>query len=161
MVGASPSNVPFPRRALGPMRRLSGSAEIAGQGLRFGLAGGVVAVIYLATTSVLAEVLGMEFELALAIGFVVAIVTHFTLQRRFVWAHAHGFAVPLHHQAMRYLAVAGTQYGLTVAATTLLPGPLHMATEIVYLCVAAALTATNFVIFRAQVFHPSKPEESQ
>jgi putative flippase GtrA len=141
------------------VRRRTGSGEIAGQGLRFGLAGGVVAVIYLSTTLLLTEVLGVEFELALAIGFTVGMITHFTLQRRFVWAHADGFAVPLHHQALRYLALAGTQYGVTAAATTLLPDALHVATEIVYLCVAAALTATNFVIFRAQVFHPAKRSE--
>ena len=72
-----------------------------GQGVRYGLAGATVAVVYLSTTTVLAEVVGLPFQIALAIGFCVALVLHFTLQRLFVWKHEDEFAPRLHHQAGR------------------------------------------------------------
>jgi putative flippase GtrA len=157
MAGMARSEVTLLRRMTDPA---SGSfGGIGGQSLRFGLAGGAVAVVYLATTSLLAEVVGLDFEVALAIGFALAIATHFALQRNFVWVHADGFAVPLRHQALRYMLVAGTQYGLTAAATSVLPGVLHVATEIVYLATAAGAAAANFFIFRVGVFHPAKPGE--
>ena len=131
-------------------------AVLAGQGLRFAVSGGVVALVYVATTSLLAEVIGLPFEVALAIGFSVAIATHFTLQRMFVWAHAEGFALPLRVQAMRYLPMAGLQYGLTALATAVLPSALGVSTELVYLCAAAVLSAVNFFVFRARVFHPAR-----
>jgi putative flippase GtrA len=157
MAGMTPSESPLLRYITRPVSRVGGSREIAGQGLRFGLAGGVVAVVYLASTSLLAEVLGVDFEVALAMGFALAIATHFVLQRRYVWVHADGFAVTLRQQALRYLLVASLQYGLTAVATSALPGLLHVATEVVYLCSAAALTATNFVVFRTGVFHAADP----
>jgi putative flippase GtrA len=115
----------------------------------------VVAIVYVATTTLLAEVIGIPFELALAIGFSIAIATHFTLQRVFVWTHADGFALPLRQQALRYLPIAGAQYGLTAAATATLPGALGVRTEVVYLCAAGLLSAVNFFVFRTRVFHPA------
>ena len=118
-----------------------GRARLAGQGLRFAASGGAVAIVYVATTTLLAEVIGIPFELALAIGFSIAIATHFTLQRVFVWTHADGFALPLRQQALRYLPIAGAQYGLTAAATATLPGALGVRTEVVYLCAAGLRAA--------------------
>ena len=131
-------------------------APVAGQGFRFALTGGFVAVVYLGTTTLLATVVGVAFEVALAIGFVVAIITHFTLQRVFVWAHVDGYALALRHQVGRYLVLAGLQYGTTAAATAVLPRALGLSTEIVYLATVTVLTAINFVVFRTSIFHPGE-----
>jgi putative flippase GtrA len=128
-------------------------ARLAGQGLRFAASGGAVALVYVVTTTLLAQVIGLPFELALAIGFSLAIATHFTLQRVFVWSHADGFALPVRQQALRYLPMAALQYGLTAAATAVLPQLLGVSTEVVYLAAAAVLSALNFFVFRARVFH--------
>lgn len=128
-------------------------AELRGQGFRFALVGGVVAGIYIGTTSLLAEVIGLPFELSLAIGFALAIATHFNLQRLYVWRHAEAFALPVHHQLTRYLAMAGVQYGLTAAITATVPRALGISPEVVYLPTVAAITATNFLIFRSRIFH--------
>jgi putative flippase GtrA len=142
------------RRLLPAVRTLrSPSSGLLGQGVRYGLAGGAVALVYLSTTTVLAEVVRIPFQIALAIGFFVAFVVHFTLQRLFVWSHQEEFALPLHHQAGRYLTVAGTQYGLTIASTSLLPAALGVSTEIVYLVTVAVLASTNFLVFRHGIFH--------
>jgi putative flippase GtrA len=130
------------------------------QGLRFALAGGTVALVYLTTTTVLAEVVGMPFQAALAIGFGVGLIVHFTLQRLFVWTHHEEFALPLHHQVGRYLALAGAQYGVTAASTSLLPSALNVPTEVVYLATVAVVLSTNFLVFRHGIFHakPAVPE---
>ena len=137
----------------------AGRSLLVGQGLRFAASGGAVALVYIATTTLLAEVLGVPFEVSLAIGFSLAIATHFTLQRVFVWAHTDGFALPLRDQALRYLPIAGAQYGLTAAATAVLPGALGVRTEFVYLCAAGVLSAVNFFVFRARVFHPASASQ--
>jgi choline kinase/putative flippase GtrA len=139
------------RRLIDSLR--SGS-DLLGQGTRYALAGCVVALVYLLTTTLLAELAGVAFELALAIGFCAGVIVHFTLQRKFVWTGRGSYALPLKHQTARYLAATGTQYGLTAAGTSLLPGALGLPVEVVYLAIVAALISTNFLVFRNIVFHP-------
>jgi putative flippase GtrA len=142
------------RRLIGAARHLlSPNSGILGQGMRFGLAGGTVALVYLATTTVLAEVVGMPFQLALGIGFCVGLVVHFTLQRVFVWTHHEEFALSFHQQLGRYLVIAAVQYGITAASTSLLPPVLGLPTEVVYLATVAVVVSTNFIVFRHGVFH--------
>ena len=119
-----------------------------------------MALVYLTTTTVLAEVLGMPFQAALAIGFSVGLIVHFTLQRLFVWTHHEEYALPLHHQVGRYLALAAAQYGVTAASTSLLPSALGVPTEVVYLATVAVVLSTNFLVFRHGIFHakPAVPE---
>ena len=128
-------------------------AELRRQGFRFVLAGGIVFLVYVGTTTLLAEVMGIAFEASLAIGFTLAIVTHFSLQRLFVWRNDAAFALRLHHQLVRYFAVAGSQYGLTAAITATLPRALGVSPEVVYLPTVLLLSATNFVVLRSRIFH--------
>ena len=128
-------------------------SELGRQGFRFVLAGGIVAGVYIGTTTVLADVIGVAFETSLAIGFVLAIVTHFSLQRLFVWRDAAGYALPLHHQVARYLAVAAFQYGVTAGITATVPHALGVSPEVVYLPTVLVLSAANFLVFRSRIFH--------
>jgi putative flippase GtrA len=128
-------------------------AELRHRGFRFVLVGGIVFGVYVGTTTLLAEVIGIPFEVALAIGFALAISTHFSLQRLYVWRHAADFALPLHHQLARYLAMAGLQYGLTATITGTLPHPLRVSPEVVYLPTVVVLSVTNFLVFRSRIFH--------
>jgi putative flippase GtrA len=129
------------------------------QGLRFALAGGLVTLVYLATTTLLATVAGLPFQVALAIGFCVAIALHFTLQRLFVWSHHEEFALPLGHQLGRYILAAAAQYGVTALATGLLPGALGVSTIVVYLPTAAIVLGANFLVFRHGIFHARATED--
>jgi putative flippase GtrA len=131
----------------------SPGSGLHGQGLRFVIAGGTVALVYVGTTTILATMVGLPFQAALAIGMCVSLVLHFTLQRLFVWVHHEEFALPLHHQVGRYLLAAAAQYGVTAASTSQLPGMLGLSTEIVYLATVATITVTNFVLFRNGIFH--------
>ena len=129
--------------------------------MRFGLTGGLVTIVYLAVTTILSQLVGLPFQLALAIGFVSAILLHFSLQRLFVWTHYEGFALPLRHQVGRYLLMAGAQYGATAASTAILPGALGIDTEIVYLATMAVATTSGFLIMRFIIFHATPPVAPQ
>jgi len=133
---------------------------LLGRGVRFVIAGGVVAVIYLTTTTVLANIFGVPFQLALGIGFTIALVVHFSLQRFFVWAYNEDFSLPVHKQIGRYLLVAGAQYGTTAAVTAFLPSALHIPTTGVFFAWTILVTASNFVIFRHGIFHAERSRES-
>jgi putative flippase GtrA len=135
-------------------RRLRGpESGILGQGVRFVIAGGTVALVYLTTTTVLAELVGLPFQAALAIGFSLGLVVHFTLQRMFVWAHHEEFVLPLKQQVGRYLIVAMTQYGVTAGSTALLPSALGLPSEVVYLATVGIIVCSNFLVFRHGIFH--------
>jgi len=135
----------------------SPSSGLLGQGVRFLFAGGIVVVVYVTTTTVLADVVGLHFQVALAIGFAVALLVQFNLYRVFVWVHHEEFALPVHHQVGRYLAAAAVNYGLTAACTAVLPGVLDVPTEAVYLVMVAALPVMNFVVLRYVIFHAKAP----
>jgi|SRR5271155_1693303 putative flippase GtrA len=133
-----------------------GDAGLRVRGLRFALSGGLVAVYYLTATTVLANVVGLPFQLALVIGYTTAICLHFLLQRFFVWVREDEFALAAHHQLGRYLLIVGIQYGITVASTAFLPGALGVPTEVVYLITAGFLAMTNFLVMGSRVFHQSQ-----
>jgi putative flippase GtrA len=135
----------------------SPNSGLLGQGVRFLFAGGIVVVVYVTTTIVLADVVGLHFQVALLIGFAVAMLVQFNLYRVFVWVHHEEFALPVHHQVGRYLAAAGVNYGLTAAATAFLPSLLGVPTEAVYLVMVAALPVLNFVVLRSAIFHAKAP----
>ena len=137
------------RRLLSQAR--SPDSGLQGQGIRFAIAGGAVAVLYIAVTTTLADVFGAPFQVALIVGFGMAVIAHFTLQRLFVWVHHADFALPLHRQAARYLVAAGAQYGVTAAATAFLPGALGAPVTAVYLVAVAVCSTLNFLVFRLGV----------
>jgi putative flippase GtrA len=119
-----------------------------------------VTFLYLTITTVLSQLVGLPFQIALAIGFLSALLLHFTLQRLFVWIHKDAFALPMRHQVGRYLAMTGTQYGLTAAATAILPDILGTSTEIVYLATMAVMATTSFLVMRFIIFHSEAPVPS-
>jgi putative flippase GtrA len=127
---------------------------LAGQGLRFLLSGGVVLCVYVTVTTVLHDALGVRFQIALAIGFLLSIAIHFTLQRLFVWRHHQRFALATHHQAVRYLGMCAAQYATTALSTSQLPDRLGLPVEAVYLMTLLTITVVNFAVFRGRVFHP-------
>jgi putative flippase GtrA len=107
----------------------------------------------MAVTTVGSQLVKLPFQLALASGFGAGLVLHFTLQRRFVWVHQSGFALRLHRQLGRYLALAGAQYATTAASTAVLPGALGVSTEIVYLATTALVATAAFLTMRFMIFH--------
>jgi putative flippase GtrA len=141
-------------QSLGAAQRLaSPDSGRVGQGVRFAISGGVVTVVYLTTTTLLAEVVGAPFQVALVVGYVLGLCVHFTLQRAFVWVHHEEFMLSVQQQAGRYLLLAAAQYGITAAAVAVLPSLLDLSTLMVYFGAVAVVTAANFLIFGTRVFH--------
>jgi putative flippase GtrA len=134
---------------------------LAGQGLRFAISGTIVALVYVAVTTVLHDLFDVRFQIALAIGFVVSVSLHFTLQRLFVWRHYERFALRAHHQAARYLSVCGIQYGITALSTAQLPQLVGLPVEVVYLLTMLTVAGVNFIVFRGRVFHADSPAASE
>jgi putative flippase GtrA len=132
---------------------------VLGQGIRYALAGATVALVSLTATIVLAQGFGLAFEAAFGVGYALALVTHFTLQRFFVWSHGEQFALPIHHQLGRYLPVALSNYGLVAVAIAVLPRALGTSSLLVYLAATGLVTALSFVIFRSRVFHAEDSSE--
>jgi len=130
-----------------------GDPRLLGQTLRFVLAGSTVALVYLLATTLLASVAGLPFELALPIGFCLALIVNFTLQRSFVWGRRERFALPLAHQAGRYLLLAGAQYAIAAASVALLPPVVGLSQEVVYLAVVAVTAIIGFLVLRSRIFH--------
>jgi putative flippase GtrA len=149
-------------RATGLLRTLRAPDPGVGwEGLRFILAGSAVTCIYITVTTVLASVVGTPFQVALAIGFCTGLAVHFTLQRLFVWRHETEFALPLRHQAGRYLVVSALQYAITAATTSLLAPALAVPTEIVYLLTVVVIVCANFLLFRHVIFHADEAPPQQ
>jgi putative flippase GtrA len=139
------------RRAL--LRLPYGRSGLLGEGLRFGAAGLVVAAVYMTVTTVLADVFGLRFQLALALGFSTAIGVHFTLQRTFVWAHRETYALPFRAQFTRYALMSGAQYGTAVLATSFLPSALGLSTTLVYVGWTLCGSGLSFLILGRGIFH--------
>jgi putative flippase GtrA len=125
------------------------------QVIRFGIAGGVVAIVYLTLTTSLHLLIGLPFQVALVIGYATALIIHFSLQRRFVW-RAEAYALSVRSQAARYVPVAAAQYGVTAVATAFLPGALAVSVTVVYVATVVVVTSANFVVFRWAVFHSDR-----
>ncbi len=144
------------RAAIAKLR--SPDSGLLGQTMRFAIAGATVTVIYVSTTTLLSAVVGLPFQVALVLGYLIGLTAHFTLQRLFVWRHHEEFALPIAHQARRYLLTAACQYGLTAASTAALPTVLGLATEAVYIATMAIIVSVNFFVFRHGIFHAASPQ---
>lgn len=130
---------------------------LAGQGFRFALSGSVVAVVYVTITALLHDGFAVPFQLALAVGFVLSVALHFTLQRLFVWRHYERFALEVHRQAGRYLMMCAGQYAVTALATAKLPGLLGLPVDAVYVLTMLTVAGMNFIVLRGRVFHADVP----
>ena len=127
--------------------------EFTGQGLRFIISGGFVALCNVGVTSLLVRAIGIAFPVAIAVGYVVAITIHFSLQRFFVWSHDADFVLDMRGQLARYLPLALGQYAIVAGATLTLPGALGLPDEVVYLGAVVILSVAAFLLFGSRVFH--------
>jgi putative flippase GtrA len=127
--------------------------ELAPHAARYGLAGLVVATVYIGLTLSLSGPLGLPIQIAIPVALSVAVVVHFALQRRFVFSDRDTFALSGAEQARRYLVIVAIQYALTAGATATLPGLLGTTEQAVYVATVAIISATTFLFLRSRVFH--------
>jgi putative flippase GtrA len=118
---------------------------------RFLLAGGLVACVNLGSGALLLA-LGLPVQAAVAIAYLLAICTHFTLQRTFVFAGAGTFALTLGQQLRRYAAMAAVQYPTTAALAALFvaAGLPDLAAVV---ATALLVTPVTYFVLRTRLFH--------
>jgi len=133
---------------------------LVGQLARFALSGGIVTAFMFVTVTALVAGAGVDAQVALVIAYVGGIALNFSLNRRFVFVSAHGYARHLSAQGVRYLVVALASYALTALAIAVLPGWLGAPQLPVYLVTAAVLALLSFLTLRVWVFHPPHRERS-
>ena len=128
---------------------------IAGQTIRYGVAGLLVASVYLGLPLLLNGAMHIGIEIVLPIAYVLAVTLHFNLQRHFVFKHEAGFALTTREQIMRYVVIGAIQYPTTAVAAGVLPGALGVSTRVVFVCATLAISFSFFLALRLHVFHPS------
>lgn len=124
--------------------------------IRFAISGSAVAVTHLGVVTAL-TLGGLPIQLALALGYILALGLHFTLNRNWVFASHHGFARGLSAQGARYLCVALSSYGLTALSLATLPGLLGAPELAVFVAVTLCLGLAGFAVMRLWVFRASAP----
>ena len=124
---------------------------------RFAIAGSVVMAVNLATTTALILV-GTPVQATVAIAYLVSLVTHFTLQRTFVFAGQGTFALTIGQQMRRYLAMAVVQYPTTalIAAGGVAIGLPDLAAAI---SATILMTPATYFLLRTRMFHAAAGDD--
>lgn len=143
MADDPPAALPPPHRGL--VARLPRVA-------RFGLSGGVVALVNLGAMTVLVAGFGIRPQIALIVSYTLGLTVHFTLNRQWVFSSEDAYHLHLSAQGARYLVSAATIYGLTALSLATLPGALGIASLAVYYVTVLALSVANFFVLRSFVF---------
>jgi putative flippase GtrA len=133
---------------------------LAGPSLRYAMAGGTVAAVYLAIPLGLNGGFGVAIQVAIPIAYVLAVSLHFMLQRHFVFRHVDEFALSARQQIGRYLMIGAIQYPATALATALLPGALGVSERVTFVGITVLISVAFFLILRGHVFHAEEGGES-
>ena len=124
---------------------------------RYVTAGGFVGIVNLGTGALLLA-LGVQVQLAVAIAYLAAITTHFTLQRLFVFAGEGEFALTLHQQLRRYVAMAAVQYPTTAGLVAVLVA-LGLSNLGAVVAAALLVTPATYFVLRTRMFHLAAGDE--
>jgi putative flippase GtrA len=134
--------------------RALGRAALARPEGRYLVTGATVALVYIGLTLLLSAVAGLPMPVSVAVAYFIAVVVHFTMQRRFVFGHVESFALAVHHQIGRYIVVGGAQYLVMLGATEVLAPRVGVSGQVAFLVCAALLALLGFLTLREGVFHP-------
>jgi putative flippase GtrA len=128
---------------------------LAHQPVRFVLSGVAVAICHFSVATLLIAGLDVSPQPALVAAYGTALALHFTLNRQFVFADHHGYALRLSSQGARYLISAGCSYAITAVSVAILPSMLGVSPLVVFYCVAGAQAVLTFLVLRFWVFRPA------
>lgn len=137
----------IPQRTARILERLPRPAVLS----KFALTGTLVGVTHLGLVSLMV-VLGVPIQLALALGYVVALSVHFTMNRQWVFAHDGGYALHISAQGARYLVTAALSYAVTATAVAVLPDLLGIPELAVFVLSAVGMAGVSFLLLNLWVF---------
>jgi putative flippase GtrA len=127
-------------------------ARFLAQAARFGVSGGVVALVNAGTMTVLVAIAGVPAQLALLISYVLGLAIHFTLNRQWVFSAVTRDHLRLSAQGVRYVTSAASIYVFTAVALAVLPHALGIRVLAVYYLTVVVLAVANFLVLRRWVF---------
>jgi putative flippase GtrA len=119
---------------------------------RFGLSGGVVALVNLGAMTVLVAGFDVRAQIALILSYALGLAVHFILNRQWVFSPEDAYHLHFTAQGVRYLFSAGMIYALTALALATLPQSLDVAPLVVYYVTVLTLSMVNFFVLRSFVF---------
>jgi putative flippase GtrA len=125
--------------------------------VRFAMAGTAVMVVNLATTTLLIA-LDVPVQATVAIAYLTSLVTHFTLQRTFVFAGQGQFALTLGQQMRRYAALAAVQYP-TTAALAAIGVAIGLPDLAAAISATILMTPATYFLLRTRMFHAAAGDE--
>lgn len=139
------------------MRRLRSLANhpITASGVRYAIAGTIVAGVYVGIPIALNGGAGVPLEAVIPIAYLTAVILHFNLQRRFVFRHVDEFALSRRDQILRYVMAGVIQYPTTAIATALLPELFGISPRATFVVVTLTVSLIFFLVLRRHIFHPS------
>jgi putative flippase GtrA len=129
---------------------------LAGQTIRYGLAGAFVMLVYLGLPVLFSDALSWPLQASIPVAYVLAVALQFTLQRKFVFRHVNEFALSVHSQVLWYVAVGAMQYPTTALGTFLLPKLLGISDRLAFMGTTVAFSLVFFFFIRGRVFHGSE-----
>lgn len=127
--------------------------DLTGPTIRYGIAGAIVGLVYLALPLVMKDDLDWPIEVAIPIAYLIAVTLHFNLQRHFVFIHVERFALSTRQQIGRYVAIGAVQYPVTALSTAFLPGALGISQREDYVLTVITISVVSFLMLRTHVFH--------
>jgi putative flippase GtrA len=139
-----------------PPRPLRAIARRLPRVARFGLSGGVVALVNTGSMTVLVAGFSIRPQIALILSYALGLTVHFTLNRQWVFSSEDAYHLHLTVQGMRYISSAAMIYGLTALALATLPGSLDVPSLGVYYVTVIALSFVNFFVLRSFVFRTAR-----
>ena len=126
-----------------------------------GIAGSIVARVYLSIPVALNSGAGVPVEVAIPIGYLIAVTLQFNLQRRFVFRHIEEFELSRRGQIGRYVVMGLIQYPITAVATIVLAHVLGIPQRVTFVVVAIATALCVFLVLQTHVFHPNRGAANQ
>lgn len=151
MIGARPPGSAVMARSI--VEAVLGGRDLAGQILRYGIAGGTAVATHLAVLAALVELFACPATLASALGFACATPVNYVLQHRFVFGSSRRHDVAL----MRYLTVTFTTLGLNTAIFWLLYSGLGLYYLLAQIGTIAIVVPLNFAANRTFTFRSPRP----
>lgn len=124
---------------------------------KFAFTGAFVALVHLGLVSLLV-LLGLPIQIALAIGYVVALAFHFTMNRQWVFSDESGYALHISRQGVRYVLLAGFSYAVTATAVAVLPDLIGIHEMVAFVGSTLGMAGVSFLLLHAWVFRAGTRE---
>lgn len=146
----------------GPVRafRELVSHPLTGSGIRYGISGCFVALVYPGIPLALNAGAHVDIQVAIPIAYLLAVTLHFNLQSHFVFRHVEVFALSRRERIGRYVVMGAFQYPTTAIATALLPRILGLSAAATFVVVTLTMSLTIFLLLRTHIFHGDEPVDA-